>query len=123
MFPTDWSSRSAVTIATCRRYGPRYLRSRRISTEACLLAEGRSRFHLGPADPVGSTAERDLLEEQGDDHRERGDACCDEEDVVKPRSERASDREQDRRGHLPRRRGIEDGLRVARLRRHRSREL
>src|SRR2546423_3399475 len=122
-FPTDWRSSSAVTIATCRRYGARWLRRRLISTSGYrtahapgrLFAERRCRLHLGPADPVGSTAQRDLLKEHRDDHRERGNPSRNEEDVVERGREGPTDRGQDRRRALLGRRGVEDGLRVARL--------
>src|SRR5436190_20091207 len=90
-FATDWSRRSAVTMATCRRYGARCLRSRRINTDGYLagetrtsprlLAERRRRPHLGPADPVGSTADRDLPEEERADNGGRSDNGSDKEDV------------------------------------------
>src|SRR2546428_8884955 len=97
-------------MATCRRYGARLLRSRRINTDGYLaeetrtsprlLAERRRRLHLGPADAVGSTAERDLLEEEREDNGERSDDGSDQDDVVARRCQGSADRDENCRCDL-----------------------
>src|SRR5258706_5931498 len=133
-FAIDWRRRSAVTIATWRRYGKRWLRSKRISTggylsrprfTARLTAEGRrrlGRLALRQTDR-GATTERDLLKEQRYDNREGGHARSDKEHVVERRGERASDRQKDRRRDAGGRAPAEDGLSVPCVRGHRAREL
>src|SRR6267378_3786809 len=113
----------AETIATCRLYGARYLRSRRISTGSYLagrprrcprlVAERRHGLTLRLARRRGAAADRDLLKEYREDDGERGDARGDEEEVVQRRGERTADGDEHGRRDSLHDGGIEDRLRVA----------